>query len=183
MPASDEKLVFQQTIEGLFVRALATQMTPALKGLLRNEGLNLDAALDPGYPSHKFTGWVQLTAKHLFPHMPQSEGVRELGKLFFKGYVGTFIGQAMFKMMKIIGAKRTLQRMERNFRTGNNFISVRFEDCGPRHVKLHFADVNGMPTFYQGVILEGSASVAQGTQVLVELQPNDSVTYNITWTA
>lgn len=48
MTTPPERVVFEQTIEGLFVRGLKDSVTPALKKRLLDNGLNLDK-LQPGY--------------------------------------------------------------------------------------------------------------------------------------
>ena len=40
---------------------------------------------------------------------------------------------------------KCIERMQRNFRTDNNYVETRFQQFGPEHVELWFNEVNGLP--------------------------------------
>ena len=63
---------------------------------------------------------LELAVKDLFGSLPILEARAQLGRLFLKGYTQTAIGQAGFFLARAVGLRRTLSRMTRNSRNGNN---------------------------------------------------------------
>ena len=47
--------------------------------------------------------------------------------MFWSGYEKTLVGSALTAMLRVLGPKRTLERMTRNFRTANNYTEVTVE--------------------------------------------------------
>lgn len=179
---SAERLEFSQVIEGLFVRGLKGRVDDALRAQLKGAGIDLSNSLLPAYPSAVFAKGVELAAKHLHPDLPYERAVNQLGRAFFRGYVGTLVGAAMFQVMKLIGPRRTLQRMQRNFRTGTNYVTTRFVALGPTEVDLWFNEVNGLPTFYQGVMEEGAGLIgATNVSVIHRPDPAGGTWFHVKW--
>ncbi|MEW5741358.1 MAG: DUF2378 family protein [Myxococcota bacterium] len=176
-----EKLWFQQSIEGLFVRGVGELMTPALRDQLRALGLELDR-LQPGYPADLVSKSIRVTAAELFPTLPEPEALREIGALFMRGYTETLIGRAMVQLMRVLGPRRTLERMQRNFRTGANYIETRFRSLGPGRVELWFNDVSGIPDFYAGVMTAGGRQTgARNVRVACSPATDASCTFLVEW--
>ncbi len=177
-----ERLHFEQVVDGLWHRALEPRLSPALRAALLEQGLNLDAPLEPAYPAEKMHDWVVLTASSLYPTLAQDDALKQLGVDFFKGYTSTFIGAAMKTMMRVIGTRRSLERMERNFRTGNNFMQTRFTALGAGEVELWFNDVNRLPAYYAGMLEEGGrATGAADMKVTWKLDLPTGCTYRVRW--
>ena len=72
----------------------------------------------------------------LFPLLPLPEARVEVGRLFMKGFAETAIGQAAVMLGRAIGVRRTLARMTRNMRNGNNYTETEVVEHGPGHVEL-----------------------------------------------
>lgn len=166
-----EKLWFQQSIEGLFLRGVGQDMTPSLRAKLLALGIDL-TALKPGYDAQVVSQAIRVTAAELFPTKPESEALREIGALFMRGYVQTLVGRAMVQLMKVVGPRRSLERMQRNFRTGSNYIETRFTSLGPGMAELWFNDVSGIADFYAGVMSAGGRMAAAG-EVRVTVNPSE----------
>ncbi|MBK7862413.1 MAG: DUF2378 family protein [Archangiaceae bacterium] len=149
-----ERLWFQQAIEGLFVRGVGEAMTPTLRARLVALGIDT-AALRPGYDADVVTRAIRLTAAELFPGRSEGEALREMGALFMRGYVETLLGKAMIQLMRVVGPRRSLERMQRNFRTGSNYIETRFTSLGQGKVELWFNDVSDIPDYFAGVMIAG----------------------------
>lgn len=150
---SDERLWFDQAIEGLWLRALGGRVTPALRASLKDAGLDLDRLL-PGYPAATVARCVKLTAAALFPGQPEDDALREVGRLFLTGYQQTLIGRAVLQVLKLIGPRRSLQRMQTNFRSVN-YVKTRFTELGPTRAEVWFNHVDGMPAYFAGIIEQG----------------------------
>ena len=172
-----EKLWFSQSIEGLWVRGVGDSMTPSLRAQLLALGIDLEH-LKPAYPNDDVVKAIRLTAEALFGGHP--DAMRKMGALFMKGFAETLMGRAMVQFMKVIGPRRSLQRMERNFRTGGNYIESRFTSLGVGKAQVWFNDVSGIPDFYAGIIETGGGFAgAKDLKVTFDETAN---TFDVNWT-
>lgn len=174
-----EKLWFSQSIEGLFVRGVGDRMTPAL----RAQFIGIDVKnLQPGYDDAVVTRAIRLTGEVLFADKPEPEALRAMGALFMHGFAQTLMGKALVQFMKVLGPRRSLQRMERNFRTGGNYIETRFESLGEGKAQVWFNDVSGIPDFYAGIIQRGG-EFAGARDMLITFEPvtNTECTFVVNW--
>ncbi len=154
-----ERLWFQQPVEGLFLKGLGGKLTPELQRTVRKAGIDL-ANLQPAYPIEQVRGALEALGPMLYPGMTREQFLREFGRVFLRGYSQTLIGGAMVQLMKVIGARRTLERMTKNFRSGSNFIETRFTSLGPTEAEVWFNDGAEMPEFFAGVVEQGGAFLA-----------------------
>ncbi len=179
-----ERLVFQNTVEGLFARGLAGRVTPTLKEQLRQVGLDLDRPLLPAYPVETWSRCVALTARVLHPGEPEPEALGRVGERMVDGYLETTMGRAMFGVLRLLGPQRTLGRMQKNLRSANNYTEVRLTEVSPREADLWMNEPGPLRYFMKGVLLAGLRG-AGTPDVRVELRHFDdaSVTYRVSWSA
>ncbi|MBL8910599.1 MAG: DUF2378 family protein [Archangium sp.] len=177
-----EQLWFSHAIEALFVRGLGARLTPEVKDRIVNKhGINLDR-MPPAYPIRQVVEACRSILPMLYPRLSEAEGFRQLGVSFMQGYVETLVGKAMVAVLKVIGPRRTLERMQKNFRTGGNYLETRFKVLGPTTCELWINDCTGMPTFYAGMIEEGARMI--GTRNLkTSLTPDTGPAWTmlVTW--
>lgn len=178
-----QRLHFDSVVEGLWKRALGPRVDANLRAALKAEGLDLDKnPLDPAFPAEKMHVWVSLTAKSLYPGDETNAGLRKLGADMFRGFVNTFVGKAMSAVMRVVGTRRSLERMERNFRSGNNYINAKFAPIDKGVIQLTLSDVNGLPAYYQGIIEEGGrATGASDMDSTYSHHADGSCVYRVTW--
>lgn len=177
-----EQVVFEQTIEGLFVRGLGTRMTPRCRARLKELGVDLSGKLLPAYP---FSVWMQslaVAAEEIFPSLPAEQAHQQLGALLIDGYRETFLGRAVLGMIRVLGPRRMLHRATQNFRSGNNYTETRIVDLTPTSLELWMNEVGPYPTFTAGIILAGLRA-AGATHPRVELFGHDghACTYRCAW--
>jgi uncharacterized protein (TIGR02265 family) len=176
-----EKLWFSQSIEGLFVRGIGEQMTPSLRAELLGLGIDL-GNLQPAYDNEVVVKAIKLAGSTLFPSMEQPEAMHQMGHLFMRGFAATFMGAALVQFMKVVGPRRSLQRMERNFRTGGNYIEAKFTSLGVGKAQIWFNDVNDIPEFYAGIIHRGGEFAGgTGMNVTFERKNPPECTFLIEW--
>ncbi len=177
-----DKLIFDHTIEGLFLKGLTGQVTPRLKEKLRQAGLDLDRPLLPAYPFEVWRKCIGLTADELFPGLPEQEAWRRLGERLVEGYRETVMGSAMFTLLKVLGPRRTLQRAQKNFRSGNNYTEVRFTDVSPTVVDVWMNETEPTSHFTRGAMQAGMrTSGAPGLQVNILQSDSQGTTYRVSW--
>ncbi|HEX8701438.1 MAG TPA: DUF2378 family protein [Myxococcaceae bacterium] len=177
-----DKLVFDHTVEGLFLRGLNGQVTPRLKEKLRQAGLDLDRPLLPAYPFEVWKRCIGLAAQELFPEASEPEAWRRLGERLVEGYRETVMGSAMFTLLKVLGPRRTLERAQKNFRSGNNYTEVRFTDVSPTVVDVWMNDTDLVSHFTRGAMQAGMrTSGAPELQVNILHSDGQGTTYRVSW--
>lgn len=164
---SHPPLIFNHTIQGLFSRTFNEGVPAELKAQLRAAGVDLDKPLLPAYPVHTWCRCIELSAPVAFPRERRELAWRKLGERMIDGYQDSMIGSAMFSMLKLLGPKRTLQRAQKNFRTGNNYSEVRITEVGPTVMDLWFNETEEpLRHFTSGLVLAGlRASGTEAPQV------------------
>ncbi|MBL9039778.1 MAG: DUF2378 family protein [Archangium sp.] len=168
---ADEPYVFPTAVEGL-IRAVGDDLTPALKAQLRALELDLDRPFPPAWRGALFPQWVEACATAVFPAASRDEALRQLGRRFVSSWQATLLGSATAVLMRTIGPKRALTRIERAFRTGDNFTRVEVEHLDDGATRLRFSDAQGMPTYYVG-ILEGGSVMVGANNSRVELEASE----------
>lgn len=144
-------LEYRYSVEGLFLRELASEVTPALRSKLREAGLDL-SQVEPAYPAGQFSEFLRLTAAELYPSKDPYEGVRLLGARMLRGYRHTSVGIALFALMRVMGLERSLGRITESFNSGDNYTVARLNWLGPCEVEIHFNEVQDLPAYTHGIL-------------------------------
>ncbi|HYH97076.1 DUF2378 family protein [Hyalangium sp.] len=177
-----EKLVFDQTLEGLFVRGLEGRVTPTLKLHLKEVGVDLDRKLLPAYPFETWCSCVRVAARTLYTEAPEEQAYLALGERMVDGYRGTMMGRALFSVLQLLGPRRVLGRVQQSFRSGNNYTEVRMKELAPTHRELWVNEAGPTRYLVQGAILAGmrGCGVADA-QVRVRSFTAEDVTFDVEW--
>lgn len=150
---SSEKLVFTQTVEALFVRALENRLTPACREHLRRAGLDLDQKLERTYTLEQWKEFLRIAAGHVYGGVPAEAAYYSLGERFMDAYFSTFFGRALLGVVRLAGPRRMLLRASMGFRAGNNFSDVEIVERSPTSMELRMNDVLAdLPTFAAGLL-------------------------------
>ncbi len=174
-------VVFSQAVEGL-LRAIGSRLDDTAKDKLRALGLDPRARLEPAYQLAVWTEVMRYGATLVAPGKPASEQMFELGRRFIEGYAETLVGKAMLTAIRVFGPRRTLERMSRNFRSGNNYTETKLEPVGPTEFKLWFNEVKE-PEFYRGMLSAGvERAGAKGLEVKTVSHDATGATFSIRWT-
>ncbi|HEX8705107.1 MAG TPA: DUF2378 family protein [Myxococcaceae bacterium] len=177
-----EKLVFDQTLEGLFIRGLSGQVTPALKNQLRSVGVDLDRRLLPAYPFPIWCSCVRLAARELYGNTPPETAYHQLGERMVDGYRSTMWGRALFSLLRMLGPQRVVARTQQSFRSGNNYTEVRIQELGPRQLELWVNEEGLTRHLMQGAMLAGlRGSGAREPRVELKYFTEQDVTFHVTW--
>ncbi|MCP3058157.1 DUF2378 family protein [Myxococcus sp. K38C18041901] len=179
---ADELLVFEQTIEALFLRALHGRLTPACKQRLKQAGLDVDQKLRPAYSFTSWMAFLRIAAEELFPQEAVAQGTWKLGEAYIEGFRETMLGRAVLSLLRVLGPRRTLMRATQNFRAGNNYTESKLVELTPTQFELWMNEVGDYPDFTAGIIHAG-LRVAGAQEVRVEPSGYDghTCTYRISW--
>jgi uncharacterized protein (TIGR02265 family) len=151
MEGEREEVDFRAGVEGLFVHGIGERMTERLRERLAGVGIDVSAPLLPAYPRRVFARGCELAAEELYPGVPPDEALRRLGHDYIRGLLRSTVGRGLFRMLGFIGIRQTLLRMSRAFRSGDNYTECTVSPMGSNIVKVVLTQVNGHPTFSQGI--------------------------------
>lgn len=175
------KVVFEQTMEGLFMRGLGSRLSPRCRERLKQAGLDLTSRLLPAYPFEVWMECLRIAAEELHPNEPVDDAMFKIGEAFIDGYKETFLGRAVLGMVRVLGPRRTILRSTQNFRSGNNYTETKITEVADNRMDLWLNEVGAYPTFTAGII--SAALRATGTNATVELSGYDGrgCTYRCSW--
>lgn len=178
MPA-DERLVFPSLIEG-YQKGIGERFDAALKAKLKARGLDV-AKLPPAVPANDMLGHMRVIGAHVWPDQPEVEQLRLLGLSAIRGWSTGLLGSAASAMIRLVGPRRTLGRLDRAFSTTNNFNRAKTEFVGEHEALVTINDVQGMPSYWVGILEAGMELLGVTGTVLVDSQRPPEATLRVTW--
>jgi uncharacterized protein (TIGR02265 family) len=172
--SSGGRVILSTTIEGT-LKGLGPLNTPALRAMLRARGLDVEA-LPPAVPVEVWGPCLLEIGRFAWPQVSDEEALRRLGQCFIRGWQRTPIGSAASGLLRLLGPRQTLMRLDRAFRTADNFSRSETVLDGPRTALVRINQVDGRPTFWVGVFEAGLEVVGRkGTATLVSHEPPAAV--------
>ena len=176
-----EALVFSSTFDAL-ARALGSRLTVESKARFKALGVNYDAPeLLPAYPFETWVKAMDLGAELVMPNASQEARHEAMGRRMVDSYGETLVGKALLTAMRVIGPRRTLERMARNLRTANNYTETKVTVAPDGAYHLWCSKV-ASTSFYRGMLQRG-VEVAGGKSVTVTPLAHDETgaTFSISW--
>ncbi len=131
---ANEAVIFEGALEGV-LRSFGPRLTPELRAGAKALGIDFEHLL-PAYPMEKWEQLVRLVAASLFPGLPEEQQWERMGFEFMEGYLQTLLGRAALAIGRVIGPRRTMERMGRNFRTAGNYLHAEAVTHGPTDVEV-----------------------------------------------
>ncbi len=180
-----DRLIFSQTVEGLFLRALKGRVTERMFDRLAAEaGMELRKPLKPGYSMTEWSRSIRIAAEELYPELERAEAYELLGAALTQGYFDTLIGAAMATMLRLIGPARAIRRVERSLRSGNNYSVSHLVEHSASHFEIHTNETGELRDNLRGVIRKGmEVAGAENVRCKVLRFDDLSTTYDIEWDA
>jgi len=180
--APAEEVVFRNTVEALFHRAMGSRLTDRCVERIRMAGIDLRNRLEGFYRREVFYRCVAILGEELFPWLGSDERMVQLGTTFMDGFEQTLIGKAALQAARFMGTRRTLHRMAENYRTSNNYLQVALEEVGPGDARLTLSQTSGASGYYEGALRRGlQLAGAQGLTVRREVDDGKRCTLRVTW--
>ncbi len=144
-------------------------------------GIDLSKPLLPAYSVETHAALIDFVVRQRWPELPPEEGQFEAGRAFIDIYTQTQMGRAIKGLVKTIGPHRALERMNRTFRTANNFTETRLLQLGPATFELWFNFVS-RPGYYRGLVYQTLFhSGVPELEVTQSSRQGDEVTYRVVW--
>lgn len=155
IPAASD-VVSAQVVDGLFRHALGRRMTPALRTRLASAGLDVEAKSPVVVSRRDFAAWLKLTVESLFSGVPEPEAYRELGRDLVRGYSMTLMGSALIAVSRMIGPRRTLERMARSSASLGATYRARIDVKDDTSFQFWVNEAELPPTFMAGILAEAA---------------------------
>jgi uncharacterized protein (TIGR02265 family) len=175
-------IVFRTAFETTFREGLGPRFTDRVRARLAEAGVDFSRPLLPGYPAEVFARCITVVAEEVFPGQPLEAVQAEVAEGGFRAFTSGFVGQAMGQMMRVLGAKRTLQRVDRFLKNGQSELALRFVDVGPTECEVSLTPVLGMPHYHRGMLLAGGKLLRlEGLEVEVARVEGEGATYRVRW--
>ncbi len=165
---AEARYVFPSSVEGI-IKGLGPLATPELKAHLSKHGIDVDK-VPPAIPIETWSPQLERIAVFAWPKESPEEAMRLLGLSFIRGWRKTTLGAAASAVLRLVGPSRTLTRLDRAFRTSDNFTKATTELLGPNEALVSINEVHRFPSFWVG-ILEGGLELLgrEGTVVVDEV--------------
>jgi uncharacterized protein (TIGR02265 family) len=83
------------------------------------------------------------------------ERYRQLGRSVLLRYEETLMGKTVVGLMRMLGPRRVLVRINATLRSGNNYIEASLSELSPQAFEGEVNECNGNPNYIAGVIEQG----------------------------
>jgi uncharacterized protein (TIGR02265 family) len=183
---SEQKLVFEQSIEGMYLKGHPELLSPQVKEAIRAVGIDLDQKLKPFYPSELVNEASRVFRKLAYAREPDdAKAYTRMGERIVDGYFNTVLGKAMVSVLKLFGAKRIVGRLPMTLKSGTNFQVVTLEWKGETEAWLTLADTEPDPHVNVGVLQRSFTHWfgVPSMKVSVVEHARPKATYRLNWTA
>ena len=176
---AEQRYIFPAAVEGMLI-GLGDRATPAFKAHLKKAGLDV-LNVPPAIPVETWSPYLLAAAVFTWPELPEEEAMRLLGLHFIRGWKNTVMGSAMSVMLRLLGPQRTLVRLDRAFRTSDNFTRATTELVGGNEALITINEVQGFPTYWIGVLQGGLEVLGREGTVTLHAVTLPSATLRVTW--
>ncbi len=177
--ASDERFVFPSLVEG-YMKGIGERFSPELKQKLKSAGLDV-AKLPPAIPVHEMERYMDLISSHAWPTVTREEQMRLLGLSAIRGWQSGLLGSATSAMLRVLGPRRTLTRLDRAFSTTNNFNKATTQFVDDKEALITVNDVQDRPTYWVGIFQAGLEILGLDGVVTIDAQQAPSATFRVKW--
>ncbi|MFO0598319.1 MAG: DUF2378 family protein [Myxococcaceae bacterium] len=163
---AEEPVVFGSSYEAL-ERVLGDQLDESVRAKLRGFGVDLKK-LNPAYPYRTWLHSLELTMALKWPGVAREEASYHLGRAIFESFGQTLMGKALMPLLRVLGPRRGLERMNRNLRSSNNYSRTTLEQRAPTSFALGI-NLVAYPQYFRGLLedgLENSGAKSPKVEVL-----------------
>jgi uncharacterized protein (TIGR02265 family) len=180
--AVETRVVFGSGFEALFSKDFRTKVTPQLEKELSAVGVRLDRPFNPAYSVEVWSSVLSLCAKHLYADDSLPEAYRKLGRSTVVGFGETFMGKALFPLLRLIGPVRALDRAARSYASTNNYTKVVLTQISPTCFDFYLNEKHTLPEYDMGVIEEMLTHLhVPSPRVNLQAQDTEGFTMRLEW--
>lgn len=177
------RVFFSHTVAAMFVQAFPVAQFPGLEARYRAVGLDLSTKLLPAYSYEIWRACLEAQREVVFPGEPLDRASHQQGAKYVAAYFdGTVIGAPLKGLLRLIGPRRALDRMSRNFKTANNFSEVSLTARGENEGDLLVNDVfSASPHYIVGMLEHGLGLCGMHVTVSPAERSGDACSFRCAW--
>jgi uncharacterized protein (TIGR02265 family) len=182
----DTRVVYEQAIEGMYLKGHPKALTPQVKQALRELGIDLDKPLKAAYPAAIVNEATRVFRRLAYGHEPDDmKAYIAMGAATVDGYFNTVIGRAMTGVLKLVPFKRLIDRLPSAMSGGSNYTRVKVEWKGPAEAHVTLDDTEPHPGLNLGVMQRALSHWFGGKNVQISVHEHvrPKTTYRITFDA
>lgn len=178
-----ERVVFSSVVEGLLRYGLRGQVSLRLRERLHQAGLDIDRPLLPAYPVPLWMTCLRIVTEEAYPGVPPEEAFRRLAERHVEGYGHTLFGRAVYRVMRLLGPRRMVQRLPQTLRGTDNYTEAELVEKGPTTYEMRMNSVLDVPGYAES-LFEAMLRLAgaESPQVVKTQVEAEHTTYLLTWT-
>jgi len=183
-PSGDARVVYEHSIEGMYLKGHPQALTPQVKAALKAVGIDLDAKLKSVYPAELVNEASRVFRRLAYAHEPDDmKAYKAMGVATVDGYFNTTLGKAATAVLRLVGFKRLIDRLPQAMSGGSNYTFVNVTWKGPTEAHVLVSDVEPHPGINLGVLERGLGYWFKGKDVAVTLLEHTppSAMYRITF--
>jgi uncharacterized protein (TIGR02265 family) len=183
---SEQRLIFEQSIDGMYLKGHPELLTPQVKDALRTVGIDLDQKLKPFYPMELVNDATRVFRKLAYAREPDdAKAYQRIGERTVDGYFNTVFGKALVGVLKLAGTKRIVGRLPQAMKSGSNFQEISLEWKGETDALLTLAHTDPDPNINVGVIRRAFTHWFSTPSFKVALfeHVRPKAVYRLTWSA
>lgn len=166
---SEPRVVFGTSFESLFTPELRAKLTPAFEADLRALGIDVHKGFNPAYPVEQWVKVCEVCLRHAWAGRPPDEAWFELGRGIIRGFQNTLVGAAAFKLLRLIGPARALERSTRVYASSSNYMKIELSKRGTNSYTARMNELHTPPQLDMGIFHESLVALgAKPTLTVVE---------------
>ena len=176
---AEGRFVFPAAVEGL-LKGVGPRATPEFRAHMKQKGIDFER-IPPAIPIETWSPLLVEAAVFTWPAESKEEAMRLLGLHFIRGWKNTVIGSAAAMMLKVLGPRRTLTRLDRAFRTSDNFSTATTELVGSNEALVTIGECLGYPSHWVGILQGGLEVLGREGSVTVQEVKLPQAILRVTW--
>lgn len=180
---SDERVFFSHTVSAMFIDACPPEKHPGLAERYLALGLDVTRKLLPAYEYRVWRACQLAQRDAVFPGVPVAEAAFQQGARYVDAYFDrTALGGPLLLVLRLIGIRRTLERMTHNFRSANNFSQTSMKMVSPNSARLEVNDIfSDSPEYMHGILVQGLGRTGARVTMQTLRHEGDAADFLIEW--
>jgi uncharacterized protein (TIGR02265 family) len=181
--SSGQRLFFSHTVAAMFAEAFPPEQHPGLRERYLALGLDLGKPLLPAYEYATWRACLRAQQEVALAGVAPGEAAFQQGARYVDAYFDrTRLGGALLLVLRVIGARRTLERMAHNFRSANNFSQVSMQRLEGNHAELHVNDIFAdSPEYIRGMLVQGLRRSGATLAIETLRHEGDAAVFRVSW--
>ena len=183
-PMNDQRVFFSHTVSAMFIDAFPPEKYPGLEERYRALGLDVKRKLLPAYEYRVWRACLLAQREVIFPGVPVADAAFQQGARYVDAFFDrTAMGGPLLLVLRLIGTRRCLDRMTRNFRSGNSFSETTFKLLAPNRAELGVNDVfSDSADYLRGIVVQGLARAGSEVTMQTLRHDGDAADFLVEWT-